>query len=63
MNKDLFFGGRKIVDIWIGHRWSMVMDEDGELWSGVIILEVILDILQTVDLEILIDHISSENQR
>jgi YD repeat-containing protein len=33
MNKDLFFGGKKIVDIWIGHRWSMVMDEDGELWS------------------------------
>ena len=33
MNKDLFFGGRKIVDIWIGHRWSMVMDEEGELWS------------------------------
>lgn len=33
MNKDLFFGGKKIVDIWIGHRWSMCMDEDGELWS------------------------------
>ncbi len=33
MNKDLFFGGRKIVDIWIGHRWTMVMDEEGELWS------------------------------
>ena len=33
MNKDLFFGGRKIVDIWAGHRWSMVMDEEGELWS------------------------------
>ena len=33
MNKDLFFGRRKIVDIWIGHRWTMVMDEEGELWS------------------------------
>ena len=33
MNKDLFFGGKKIVDIWIGHRWTMCMDEDGELWS------------------------------
>ena len=33
MNKDFFFGGRKIVDIWAGHRWSMCMDEEGELWS------------------------------
>jgi len=33
MNKDLFFGGRKIVDIWAGHRWTMCMDEEGELWS------------------------------
>ena len=33
MNKDFFFGGKKIVDIWAGHRWTMCMDQDGELWS------------------------------
>jgi|LakMenE18May11ns_1017448.scaffolds.fasta_scaffold9959355_21 alpha-tubulin suppressor-like RCC1 family protein len=33
MNKDFFFGGNRIVDIWAGHRTSYALDEAGNLWS------------------------------
>ena len=33
MNRHMFFEGKRIVDIWAGHRTSFAMDEDGNLWS------------------------------
>lgn len=33
MNRDFFFEGNRIVDIWAGHRTSFAMDEAGNLWS------------------------------
>ena len=33
MNRDFFFEGARIVDIWAGHRTSFALDEDGRLWS------------------------------
>ena len=33
MNRDLFFEGNRIVDIWAGHRTSHALDEAGNLWS------------------------------
>jgi len=33
MNRDFFFEGARIVDIWAGHRTSYALDEDGNLWS------------------------------
>jgi alpha-tubulin suppressor-like RCC1 family protein len=33
MNKDQFFGGARVVDIWAGHRTSYALTEDGQLWS------------------------------
>lgn len=33
MNRHMFFEGKRIVDIWAGHRTSFAMDEDGNLWG------------------------------
>ena len=33
MNKEHFFGGFRVVDIWAGHRTSWALTEDGRLWS------------------------------
>ena len=33
MNRDFFFEGARIVDIWAGHRTSFALDENGNLWS------------------------------
>lgn len=33
MNKDEFFNGYRVVDIWAGHRASYALTEDGTLWS------------------------------
>jgi alpha-tubulin suppressor-like RCC1 family protein len=33
MNKNEFFQGYRVVDIWAGHRSSYALTEDGRLWS------------------------------
>jgi alpha-tubulin suppressor-like RCC1 family protein len=33
MNKDEYFNGNRVVDIWAGHRSSYALTEDGTLWG------------------------------
>jgi len=33
MSKDIFFAGKRVVDIWAGHRTSWALTEDGVLYS------------------------------